>query len=185
MRTTASMTREFGWHAVDFVLAGIDGKQHRLADHRGSNGTLVMFVCNHCPYVKAVIDDLVRDCAALRADGVVTIAIMPNDTKASPDDSLDNMKNFAAVHGLGFPYLIDDTQEVARAYGAACTPDFFGFNKDLRLKFRGRMYEMTPGLRKKDGARHELLEAMRQIARTGEGPKEQTPSVGCSIKWRG
>ena len=185
MPTAATMTREFGWYAADFALAGIDGKQHRLADHRGSNGTLVMFICNHCPYVKAVIDDVVKDCGTLLGEGVSAVAIMPNDTRASPDDSFDNMKKFAAARRFDFPYLIDETQEIARAYGAACTPDFFGFDRDLRLKFRGRMYEMAPGLRKKEGARHELLEAMRQIARTGEGPKDQTPSVGCSIKWRG
>ena len=184
MPTTASMTREFGWPATDFELLGTDGRRHRLADLRGRRATLVMFICNHCPYVKAVIDDIVRDCAALRADGITAVAIMPNDTAAYPDDSFDNMKKFAAAHGFGFPYLIDESQEVARAYGAACTPDFLGFDRDLKLKFRGRINEMAPGLKKKEGARRELLEAMRLIADTGEIPRDQTPSVGCSIKWR-
>jgi peroxiredoxin len=184
MPTTAMMNREFGWQAAEFDLPGTDGRRHRLADLRGANGTLVMFICNHCPYVKAVIDDVVRDCAELRGDGISAIAIMPNDTKAYPDDSFDNMRKFATSHGFGFPYVIDETQEVARAYGAACTPDFFGFDRDLCLKFRGRMYEMAPGLKRKADAPRELLAGMRRIARTGEGPEDQSPSVGCSIKWR-
>jgi threonine dehydrogenase-like Zn-dependent dehydrogenase len=157
---------------------------HRLADLKGPKGTLVMFICNHCPYVKAVITDVVKDAAALAAEGVNTVAVMPNDTVSYPDDSFDNMKAFARQHGFGFPYVIDRTQKVARSYGAECTPDFFGFDKDLKLRYRGRMYEMEAGLKPKPGARHELLEAMRQIAATGEGPKDQTPSMGCSIKWR-
>jgi peroxiredoxin len=184
MAETATMTRDFGWTATAFELEGIDGRRHRLADLRGPNGTLVMFICNHCPYVKAVIADVVKDAAALAGDGVAAVAIMPNDTAAYPADSFDNMKLFAREHGFGFPYLIDRTQEVARGYGAVCTPDFFGFDKDLKLRYRGRMYEMAPGLKLKAGARHELLEAMRQIAKTGSGPKDQTPSMGCSIKWR-
>jgi len=184
MAETATMTREFGWQAGAFELEGTDGRKHRLTDLKGANGTLVMFICNHCPYVRAVISDVVKDVAALAADGVSAVAVMPNDTAAYPEDSFDNMKVFANQHGFGFPYLIDRTQEVARAYGAVCTPDFFGFDKDLKLRFRGRMYEMAPGLKLKPGARHELLEAMRQIAKTGTGPKDQTPSVGCSIKWR-
>jgi len=184
MAETATMTREFGWQAVDFDLEGTDGKRHRLADLKGAKGTLVMFICNHCPYVKAVIDDIVKDCASLQADGVSAVAVMSNDTKAYPDDSFDNMKKFAARHGLGFPYVIDTTQDVARAYRAVCTPDFFGFDKDLKLRYRGRIHEMAAGLKTKPDARRELLEAMRQIASTGQGPKNQTPSMGCSIKWR-
>ena len=184
MAETATMTRAFGWQADAFELEGTDGKQHRLADLRGPKGTLVMFICNHCPYVKAVIDDVVKDAAALAGEGVAAVAIMPNDTAAYPDDSFDNMKAFASQRGFGFPYLIDRTQAVARAYGAVCTPDFFGLDKDLKLRYRGRMYEMAPGLKPKAGARHELLEAMRQIAETGTAPKDQTPSMGCSIKWR-
>jgi peroxiredoxin len=184
MAETATMTRPFGWQADAFELEGTDGKQHRLADLKGAKGTLVMFICNHCPYVKAVIADVVKDAAALAADGVAAVAVMSNDTEAYPADSFDNMKVFAREHGFGFPYLIDRTQAVARAYGAVCTPDFFGFDKDLKLRYRGRMYEMAAGLKPKPGAKHELLEAMRQIARTGTAPQEQTPSMGCSIKWR-
>jgi peroxiredoxin len=184
MAVTSELTHPFGWQAGDFELDGVDGKRHSLASVRGRSATLVMFVCNHCPYVKAVIDDLVADCAALAADGVGAIAIMPNDTVAYPADSFENMREFAAAHRFGFPYVIDRDQSVARAYGAACTPDFFGFDRDLKLRFRGRMYEMAGGLRKKPGAAHELHEAMRQIAATGKGPADQTPSMGCSIKWR-
>ena len=185
MAETATMTRPFGWQAEAFALEGIDGRTHALADLKGKSGTLVIFICNHCPYVKAVIADVVKDAAALAADGVAAVAIMPNDTEAYPADSFDNMKLFAREHGFGFPYLIDRTQEVARSYGAVCTPDFFGFDKDWKLRYRGRMYEMAPGLKPKPGAKHELLEAMRQVAKTGAGPKDQTPSMGCSIKWRG
>ncbi len=184
MPTTATMTRDLGWRAEDFELEGTDGGTHRLADLKGPNGTLVMFICNHCPYVKAVIADVVKDAAALRADGVNAVAVMPNDTESYPADSFDNMKVFARQHGFGFPYVIDRTQAVARSYGAACTPDFFGFDKDLKLQYRGRMYAMAAGLTAKPGAKHELLEAMRQVAKTGTAPKDQTPSMGCSIKWR-
>src|SRR5215813_5898614 len=175
MAETATMTRPFGWQAEACELEGIDGRTHRLADLKGANGTLVMFICNHCPYVKAVIADVVKDAAALAGNGVAAVAVMPNDTEAYPADSFDNMKVFAREHGFGFPYLIDRTQAVARSYGAVCTPDFFGFDKDLKLRYRGRMYEMAPGLKPKPGATHELLEAMRQIAMTGSGPKDQTP----------
>jgi peroxiredoxin len=183
MAETATMTREFGWRADEFELEGTDGTKHRLADLKGPKGTLVMFICNHCPYVKAVIADVVKDAAALAADGVNSVAVMPNDTEKYPSDSFDNMKAFAREHGFGFPYLIDRTQAVARSYGAVCTPDFFGFDKDLKLKYRGRMYAMEGGLKPKAGAKRELLDAMRQIAKTGEAPKDQTPSMGCSIKW--
>ena len=173
---------DFGWQAVDFSLPGVDGKTYGLADVKGPNGLLVMFICNHCPYVKAVIDRIVADCRALRDDGIGAVAIMPNDTVNYPADSFDNMKLFAAQHGMDFPYVIDETQEVARAYDAVCTPDFFGFNADLGLQYRGRLdssrREAVPD------ARRELLEAMRQVARTGAGPAEQVPSMGCSIKWR-
>ena len=184
MAETATMTRAFGWLAEAFELEGIDGKKHALVDLKGKNGTLVMFICNHCPYVKAVIADVVTEAAALAADGVAAVAVMANDTEAYPADSFDNMKAFAKQHGFGFPYLIDRTQAVARAYGAVCTPDFFGLDKDLKLRYRGRLYEMAPGLKAKPGAKHELLEAMRQVAKTGTAPAEQTPSMGCSIKWR-
>jgi peroxiredoxin len=184
MAISSALTHPFGWQASGFELDGTDGKRHKLADVRGSKATLVAFICNHCPYVMATIDDLVQDCAALAADGVGAIAVMPNDTDSYPDDSFDKMRAFAAAHRFGFPYVIDRDQSVARAYGAACTPDFFGFDGDLKLRFRGRMYEMVGGLKKKPGAAHELRDSMRQIAATGQGPADQTPSMGCSIKWR-
>ncbi len=184
MPLSAEMNHPLGWQAAPFSLEGVDGRKHSLDQIKGKNGTVVLFICNHCPYVKAVIADIVADSAALQADGVNTVAIMPNDTAAYPDDSFDNMKRFAAAHGFGFPYVIDGAQSVARAYGAVCTPDIFGFDKDLKLKYRGRAIEMLPGLKPKPGGKRELLEAMRQIARTGEGPADQTPSIGCSIKWK-
>lgn len=183
MASMAEMTRELGWQAEDFELEGVDGKLYRLSEIKGPNGTLVMFICNHCPYVKAVAGDIARDAKLLQRDGVASIAIMPNDTDAYPADSFENMQNFARAHQFGFPYVIDRTQEVARAYGAICTPDFFGFDKDLRLRYRGRIQEMR-GTTPIPGAKRELLEAMRQIARTGTAPEDQNPSIGCSIKWR-
>ncbi len=173
---------EFGWKAVDFGLDGVDGKRYALADVRGPNGTLVLFICNHCPYVKSVVDRIVRDVADLEAKGIGAVAVMSNDTEAYPADSFDNMKAFAAAHGFGFPYVIDRTQEVARAYDAVCTPDFFGFNKDMELQYRGRLDESrTEAV---PGARRELYEAMCQVAETGKGPIDQIASMGCSIKWR-
>lgn len=173
---------DFGWKAKIFDLEGVDGRRVRLADLGGPRGTLVMFICNHCPYVMAVIDRLVRDCAELRTLGIATIAIMPNDTEAYPEDSFENMKAFAARHRFGFPYAIDRTQEVARAYGAVCTPDFFGFNAAFELQYRGRIDDAGP--RGTVVTRRELFEAMKTIAETGHGPAEQVPSMGCSVKWR-
>ncbi|HXV23300.1 MAG TPA: thioredoxin family protein [Alphaproteobacteria bacterium] len=173
---------DFGWKAQEFDLEGVDGRRVRLSELRGAGGTLVMFICNHCPYVKAVIDRLVRDCAELKGLGVSSIAIMPNDTEAYPEDSFENMKAFAAQHRFGFPYAIDRTQEIARAYRAACTPDFFGFNAALELQYRGRIDDAGP--RGSLVHRRELVEAMKAIAETGRGPAEQVPSMGCSIKWR-
>jgi len=174
---------DFGWKAPDFELTGIDGKRHRLSDLKGPSGTLVMFICNHCPYVRAVIDRIVRDCGELTDHGIASVAIMSNDTAAYPDDSFDNMKLFAEAHGFPFPYLYDETQEVARAYGAVCTPDFYGFNRDLELQYRGRLDSSGKQAAPPD-VRRELFEAMVQVAGTGRGPSEQTPSIGCSIKWR-
>ncbi len=173
---------DFGWKAVDFELEGVDGKTYSLQDIRGANGTLVMFICNHCPYVRSVIDRIVRDVNELMAEGIGAVAIMPNDTENYPEDSFDNMKLFAARNNFTFPYVIDRTQEVARDYDAVCTPDFFGFNKDMELQYRGRLDESrtTPV----EGATRELYEAMLQVARTGKGPEEQISSMGCSIKWR-
>ena len=173
-------THAMGWKARDFALTGTDDKTYSLADVRGPKGTLVVFICNHCPYVKASVDRIVAEANALRGIGIGTIAIMPNDTDAYPEDSFDKMKAFAAQHGLTFPYAIDTTQEVARAYDAQCTPDFFGFNAQDELEYRGRLdaSRMTPV----PNARRDLFEAMKQIAETGHGPKEQLASMGCSIR---
>ena len=168
---------------VDFRLKGTDGRTYSLADVQGKNGTLVMFICNHCPYVKGVIGRLVEDVRTLQAAGIGAIAIMSNDTKDYPADSFDNMKLFAKEHGFIFPYVIDETQEIARAYGAVCTPDLFGFNAKGELQYRGRVD--SAGSRAPSGnEKRELREAMLEIAKTGKGPAEQVPSVGCSIKWR-
>jgi peroxiredoxin len=182
MAQTQNAICDFGWKAQHFALRGIDGKTHSLADVRGAKGTLVIFICNHCPYVKASIGRIVREAEALGAIGIGTIAVMPNDTAAYREDSLDNMKVFAATHGITFPYVIDETQEVARAYRAQCTPDFFGFNAQDELQYRGRLdaSRTTPI----PNARRDLFEAMKQVAETGRGPAEQLPSMGCSIKWK-
>lgn len=174
---------DFGWKAADFRLPGIDGATYSLADIRGPRGTLVMFICNHCPYVKAVIDRIVVNVRALQVGyGIGSIAIMPNDTERYTEDSFENMKRFAAEHDFSFPYVIDETQETARAYDAVCTPDFFGFDAEDGLQYRGRLNESRTKLI--PNARHELLEAMIQVSETGRGPAEQYPSMGCSIKWR-
>ena len=168
---------------IDFRLKGTDERMYSLEDIRGQNGTLLMFICNHCPYVKAVIGRLNDDCRALQAGGIGCAAIMPNDAARYPGDSFDNMKLFAAQHSLVFPYLFDETQKTARAYGAVCTPDQFGFNADGERQYRGRVD--AAGAREPVGnERRELREAMLQVASTGKGPVAQMPSIGCSIKWR-
>jgi len=174
---------DFGWKAPSFTLPGVDGKTYSLDALRGPKGTLVMFICNHCPYVKAVIDRIVRDANELKAQGISAVAICSNDAAHYPEDSFDNMKRFAAAHHFGFPYLHDESQDVARTYDAACTPDFFGFNADLELQYRGRL-EPSGREPASPGVRRELLEAMKEIAATGKGPRVQTPSIGCSIKWK-
>jgi peroxiredoxin len=171
-----------GSKAPDFKLPGVDGKTYSLADVRGRNGTVVAFICNHCPYVRAIIGRMVAEAEAWRALGIGTIAIMPNDTESYREDSFDNMKAFAARHSFGFPYVIDKTQEVAKAYGAQCTPDFFGFNAQDELQYRGRLDASRTTL--VPNARRELFEAMRHVAESGHGPAEQISSMGCSIKWR-
>ena len=173
---------EFGWRAVDFDLPGLDGERHTLATARGPNGLLVMFICNHCPYVKAVIDRIVRDCAELSRHGIGSVAIMSNDPAAYPEDSVENMKRIARERAFPFPYLFDETQQVARAYRAVCTPEFFGFNAALELQYHGRLdaSKTSPV----PGARRELYEAMLAVAQTGKGPQEQIAGIGCSIKWR-
>ncbi len=174
---------EFGKPAVDFALPGVDGKIWTLDQCKGEKGLLVMFICNHCPYVKAILDRLVRDTRELREYGVNSVAIMSNDPSEYAEDSFENMKAIAERENFPFPYLMDETQEVARAYGAVCTPDFFGYNKDLELQYRGRLDASRKEAAPPD-ARRDLFEAMVQVARTGKGPQEQIPSMGCSIKWK-
>ncbi|MBI1383724.1 MAG: redoxin domain-containing protein [Rhizobiales bacterium] len=172
-----------GSDAPLFVLPGVDGGRHALADLAGERGTVVAFICNHCPYVVAVIDRLVRDARDLAPLGVATIAICSNDARAYPDDSFENMKTFAERHGFTFPYLHDENQDVARAFGAVCTPDLFGYDGGLKLRYRGRI----DASRREPGSadlRRDLFEAMREVAKSGRGPAEQFSSMGCSIKWR-
>ena len=172
----------FGEKANSFRLKGTDGKIHKLEDHFGKNGLLIMFICNHCPYVKAVIEDIVDDCKNLEKEGLKSIAIMSNDTKDYPEDSFENMISFSKKHGFTFPYLIDETQEIAKKYGAVCTPDFFGYNNKLELQYRGRIRELKD-LKSVRNSESDLLKAMRLVIKNGKGPKEQIPSMGCNIKW--
>ena len=173
---------QLGWPATPFDLPGTDGRRHTLESVRGADGTVVMFICNHCPYVKAVIAKIIRDMTELRGSGVGSIAIMSNDPAAYPEDSFDNMKAFAAQHGFTFPYVVDEAQDVARAYGAVCTPDSFGFDRDLRLAYRGRLD--ASGRSSDPAAARELFDALLSVARTGKAPGIQHPAVGCSIKWK-
>lgn len=173
---------DFGWQAPDFTLTDADSQSHALASLMGEKGLLIAFICNHCPYVKAIINRLVDDSEALRHIGVNTVAIMPNDYHSYPEDSPPKMKEFAQDHKLPFPYLIDEAQQVAKAYGAVCTPDFFGLNSAGQLQYRGRLDEAKMG--PADNRQAELLAAMQMVAATGKGPAQQTPSMGCSIKWR-
>ena len=175
---------EFGRPAIDFSLPGVDGKVWTLDQCRGEKGLLVMFICNHCPYVKAIRDRLVRDTRELMDHGINSVAIMSNDPAEYEEDSFENMKKVAEEYDFPFPYLFDESQEVARAYGAVCTPDFFGYNAGLELQYRGRLDASRKEAAPPD-ARRDLFEAMVQVARTGRGPEEQIPSMGCSIKWRG
>ena len=176
---------DFGWNAPDFSLPGIDGKSYSLSEIKGINGTLIMFICNHCPYVKSVIHRIVEDVSILNSKGVGTIAIMSNDVndpKYGHEDSFDNMKLFSQNNNFVFPYVYDETQEIGMKYNAVCTPDFFGFNSSNELQYRGRLEESKMEII--PNARKELLEAMIQIAETGKGPIKQIPSIGCSIKWK-
>jgi peroxiredoxin len=173
---------EFGWRAREFDLTGVDGRRHTLASTRGPKGTLVMFICNHCPYVKAVLERIVRDCAELAPLGIGAAAIMSNDPADYPEDSFENMKRVARERKFGFPYLLDESQEVAKAYGAVCTPEFFGFNAQLELQYHGRLdASKTAPL---PDVRRDLFDAMRAIAGGEPGPQDQIAGVGCSIKWR-
>lgn len=183
MALTETPICDFGVSAPDFALPATDGRTYSLADIAGPRGTLVMFICNHCPYVLAVIDRLAEDCRALADLGVGSVGIMPNDVKAYPADSFENMAVFAKDHDLPFPYVIDETQSVARAYGAVCTPDFFGYDAKFGLQYRGRLDSAKMGDPPQNAPR-ELLEGMTLVANTGQGPDQQIPSMGCSIKWR-
>ena len=172
---------DFGQKVPVFNLPDPDGKTYSLENVMGENGLLVAFICNHCPYVQAIIDRLVEDAKTLQEEGIGVVAIMSNDYTYVASDSPPNMKKFAAQHGMTFPYLVDETQEVGKAFGAVCTPDFFGYNADGELQYRGRLDDSGRG----DASNRtpELLNAMRQVAKTGNGPEAQTPSMGCSIKW--
>lgn len=174
---------DFGWKAPAFILPGTDGRDWSLEEVRGPKGALIMFICNHCPYVQAVIDRIVRDAAALQALGIGVAAISSNDAADYPADSFPNMQAEAARRGFTFPYLYDETQAVAKAYGAACTPDFFGFDAGLGLQYRGRL-DASGRQPAAPDTRRELFEAMKSVAGTGRGPAEQVPSMGCSIKWK-
>jgi peroxiredoxin len=174
---------DFGAPAPDFSLPGVDGRVWTRDDCKGPKGLLVMFICNHCPYVQAVRERIIRDVRELTALGIGCVGIMSNDTVNYPDDSFANMQRIAAEHDYPFPYLYDETQEVARAYGAVCTPDFFGYNAELGLQYRGRLDASRKETAPAD-VRRDLFEGMRQVADTGNGPREQIPSIGCSIKWR-
>ncbi len=175
---------DFGRQAIDFSLPGVDGRVWTLDDCRGKNGLLVMFICNHCPYVKAILDRIVRDARELRDEyGIDSVAIMSNDPTEYAEDSFDNMQRIAAENDFPFPYLFDETQQVAKDYGAVCTPDFFGYNADLGLQYRGRLDESRKESAPAD-VRRDLFEAMKQVAATGKGPEAQIPSMGCSIKWK-
>jgi peroxiredoxin len=173
---------DFDLPAPDFNLPGVDGRRWTRDDCMGDKGLLVMFICNHCPYVKAVIHRILRDARELAPLGIRCVAIMSNDPADYPEDSFENMKIIAKEMDFPFPYLLDETQEVAKAYGAVCTPDFFGYNADLGLQYRGRLDESRKETAP-EGARRDLFEAMKEVAATGHGPREQIPSMGCSIKW--
>jgi peroxiredoxin len=172
----------FGWSAVDFELPATDGKRYALSQVKGPKGLLVMFICNHCPYVKAVIDRIVRDCAELEQHGIGSVAINANDAKNYPEDSFERMQRVAQDLRFPFPYLWDESQQIAQAYDAVCTPDFFGFNAGLKLQYRGRLDASRTS--PVPNARRDLFEAMSQIAQSGRGPTEQIASMGCSIKWK-
>ena len=176
---------DFGWKAPEFNLIGIDNKYYSFQDIKGTNGTLVMFICNHCPYVKSVIHRIVEDVTTLKEKGIGVIAIMSNDVndpKYGEEDSFDNMKLFSEKNNFVFPYVYDETQSVGREYNAVCTPDFFGFNANNELQYRGRLEESKMEII--PNAKKELLEAMIKVSETGLGPKDQIPSIGCSIKWK-
>ncbi len=182
MVSTETPICNFNTPAIDFNLKGVDGKTHTLESCKGKNGLLVMFICNHCPYVKAILDRIVRDALELKKMSVNTVAIMSNDPTEYEADSFENMQKISKEMNFPFPYLIDDTQEAAKAYGAVCTPDFFGYNTNLELQYRGRLDASRKQSATKD-VKRDLFEAMKQVAETQQGPLKQIPSMGCSIKW--
>lgn len=173
---------DFGWKATDFTLKDADGNSYTMSEQLGDKGLLIAFICNHCPYVKAIAERFSEDARELQAEGINVLAVMSNDYRYVETDSPPFMKKFANQHGFTFPYLVDEDQAVGRAYNAVCTPDFFGLNREGKLQYRGRIDDAGMG----DPANRtkELVNAMKQIAKTGEGPKQQTASMGCSIKWR-
>lgn len=172
---------DYGWEAPDFTLIDAHSRSYTMSEEMGENGLLIAFICNHCPYVKAIADRFAEDAKDLAAMGVNVLAVMSNDFYAHPEDDPDHMVAFAKEHSFAFPYLVDEDQEVARAYDAICTPDFFGLNADGELQYRGRLDDARMGDPK--GRKRELVEAMKMIAETGQGPQKQMPSMGCSIKW--
>ena len=182
MALTKTPICDFGKKAENFNLKSTENKMISLNDVKGENGTLIMFICNHCPYVLAVIKAIVKDCKEVDNNGIKSLAIMSNDPKVYEEDSFENMIQFAKNNEFNFPYVIDETQEIGKAYGAVCTPDFFGYNKNHELQYRGRIRELKNLIPVQDGE-SELLKAMKMIAKTDNGPKEQFPSMGCSIKW--
>ena len=182
MSLTKTPICDFGKKAETFQLKSTDNKIISLNDIKGDKGTLIMFICNHCPYVKAIIKDLVEDVKFLENLGVKSVGIMSNDVKNYPDDSFDNMATFAKLNNFSFPYLIDSTQEIAKEYGAVCTPDFFGYNSNLELQYRGRIRELKD-LKPVSQGDSDLKVAMELISKTGKGPQNQVPSMGCNIKW--
>ena len=182
MTLTKTPICDFGKKADSFNLLSTDNKKIELNNIRGEKGTLIMFICNHCPYVKAVIKDIVNDCKELEKIGIKSVAICSNDVKNYPEDSFENMIVFAKENNFNFPYLIDETQNVAKTYDAVCTPDFFGYNSNLELQYRARIRELKDLKPVREGE-SDLLKAMKQIAETGNGPKDQIPSMGCNIKW--
>ena len=183
MAETYTPDCDYDMKAHEFELLGVDGQLHTLKSCQGEKATLIMFICNHCPYVKAVTKDFVEDCNELSKIGVNSVAICANDAENYPEDSFDNMIEFAKKNQFSFPYLNDETQEIAKTYDAVCTPDFFGYNKDLELQYRGRLRELKNLVPVRSGE-SDLLKAMKQIAETGKGPESQIPSAGCGIKWK-
>ena len=182
MTLTETPICNFGEKAKNFGLTSTENKKMSLDNVKGKNGTLIMFICNHCPYVKAIIKDVAKDTKYLETLGIKSAAIMSNDVKNYPEDSFENMISFSKSYDFSFPYVIDETQDVAKKYGAVCTPDFFGYNKNLELQYRGRIRELKD-LKPLRAGDSDLKKAMKLVSETGNGPKDQIPSMGCNIKW--